>query len=47
MTGILAEEIYMHLEEKILLTWEQNGCSKGSRGIKDQLIIDKIILKNC
>ena len=26
---------------------EQKGCRKGSRGTKDQLLIDKAILKNC
>jgi len=39
--------LYNYLEEAALLTWEQNGCRKGSRGTKDQLLIDKMILKNC
>ena len=26
---------------------EQKGCRKGSRGTKDQLLVDKAILKNC
>ena len=47
LTGIIAEELYNYLEERTLLPWEQKGCRKGSRGTKDQLLIDKMILKNC
>ena len=47
MTAVLAEELYKHLEEKSLLPWEQKGCRKGSRGTKDQLLIDKMIVKKC
>ena len=46
-TSILSEEIYKHLEEKGLLPEEQKGCRKRSRGTKDQLLIDKAIIKNC
>ena len=27
--------------------WEQKGCRKGSRRTKDQLLIDKMIVKDC
>ena len=47
LTGILAEELYEHLEQANILLWEQKGCRKGSRGTKDQLPIDKMIVKNC
>ena len=47
LTGILAEELYEHLEQANTLPWEQKGCRKGSRGTKDQLLIDKMIVKNC
>ena len=47
MTRIIVEELYNHLEKVNMLAWEQKGCKKGSRGIKDQLLIDKMILKNC
>ena len=47
MTGIIAEHIYEHLEENGLLPEEQKGCRKQSRGTKDQLLIDKAILKDC
>ena len=46
-TGIIAEEIYSHLESNNILPVEQKGCRKKSRGTKDQLIIDMMILKNC
>ena len=49
LTGILAEKLYKHLEQKKtnLLPREQNGCRKGSQGRKDQLLIDKMIVKDC
>ena len=42
--GILSEKIYDHLETEELIPEEQKGCRKGSRGTKDQLIIDKMVL---
>ncbi|XP_068689739.1 uncharacterized protein [Montipora foliosa] len=47
LTGVLGEKVYHHLERNGLLTDEQMGCRKGSRGTKDQLLLDKAILKNC
>ena len=47
LTGILAQELYEHLEQANILPWEQKGCRKGSRGTKGQLIIAKTIVKNC
>ena len=47
LTAVLADELYRHLDENNLLPWEQKGCRKGSRGTKDQLLIDKMIVKNC
>ena len=46
-TDILAEELYEHLEKRNSLPWEQRGCRKGSRGTKDQLLIDKMIVEDC
>ena len=37
----------MHLETQDLLPEEQKGCRKGSRGTKDQLLIDKAVIRNC
>ena len=47
LTGITEDEIYGHLERINLLQNEQKGCRRGSRGTKDQLLIDKTILSNC
>ena len=46
-SGMLAEEIYEHLEGKNLFPHELKGCKKKSRGTKDKLLIDKTILRNC
>ena len=44
MTGVIAEVMYKHLEG--ILTEEQKGCRRRSKGTKDQLLIDKAILKD-
>ena len=46
-TGIFAEKTYKHLLQNELLSVEQKGCRKDSKGTIDQLIIDKMIMKNC
>ena len=47
MTGILAEKMYSHLERENVLPSEQKECRKGSRGTKDQLLMDKTVLRDC
>ena len=47
LTSVLAEKVYAHLSEKKVLPNEQKGCGKDSQGMKDQLLIDKQILKHC
>ena len=44
MTGIIADYVYQMLLESDILPVEQKGCRKKSRGTKDQLLIDKMIL---
>ena len=46
-TGILSEDIYQHLDVNGLFPEEQKGCRKRSRGCKEQLAIDKLILRHC
>ena len=46
MTSIISDSLYEHLEEQNILPAEQKGCSRESRGTKDQLFIDKAILTN-
>ena len=45
LTGIFADKIYDHLKDNNLLPEEQKGCRKKSRGTKDQLLIDKSVLR--
>ena len=44
---MLAEKMYSHLERENVLPSEQKGCRKGSRQTKDQLLIDKTVLRDC
>ena len=44
---MLAEKMYSHLEREIVLPSEQKGFLKGSRETKDQLLIDKTVLRDC
>ena len=47
LTGMIAGEVYKYLEKENILPDEQKGCRKGSRGTKDQLLIDKAVLTDC
>ena len=46
MTGTVAESIYNFLDVNDKLPVEQKGSKKESRGTKDQLLIDKTILRD-
>ena len=45
LTEIFAYNIYDHLLMNSILSYEQKGCRKGARATKDQLLIDKVVLK--
>ena len=47
LTGVIAEEMYNYLEREKFFPEEQKGCRRGSPGRKDQLLIDKTVLKDC
>ena len=47
LRGIVADEIYNNIEANDILLAEQKGCRRKSRGTKDQLLIDKAVMKNC
>ena len=47
MTGIIANSVYEYLEMYKLLPVEQKGCRRSSRGTKDQLLLDKMVLNDC
>ena len=46
MTAIIAESMQDHLENNGLIPDEQKGNRRKSRGTKDQLLIDKMVLRN-
>ena len=45
LTRVIADEMYNYLEQEKILPEEQKGCRRGSRGTKDQLLIDKTVLR--
>ena len=47
LTGIIAKRISTHLEEQNSLPAEKNGCHRGSKGFKYQLVISKTIHEDC
>ena len=47
MTGIISESIYGFLDSNGILPNEQKGCKRQCRGTKEQLFIDKLVLKDC
>ena len=46
LTGVTAEEMYIYLEREKIVPEEQKGYKRGSLGTKDQLLIDKTVLKD-
>ena len=46
MSGIIADKIMAHMHNNNLLADEQKGARHGSRGTKDQLAIDKMVMKD-
>ena len=45
LTGVIADQIYAHLDQEKLLPEEQKRCRKGSRGTSDLLHIDRAVIK--
>ena len=46
ITCMISEDMHCFMENINLLPKEQKGCRRKSRGMKDQLLIDKRILKD-
>ena len=44
-TGVIAGQIYVHLDQEKLLPEEQKGCRKSSRGTNDLPFIDRTVIK--
>ena len=45
LTGVIADQIYAHLDQEKLLPEEQKGCRKGSRGTNDLLYFDRAVIQ--
>ena len=45
LTGVIADQIYAHLDQEKLLLEEQKGCRKDSRGTNDLLHSDRAVIK--
>ena len=45
-TEVIAEDMYNYLEQEKLLSEEQKGCRRGSRGTKDQSLTNQTVLKD-
>ncbi|MEO1255298.1 MAG: reverse transcriptase family protein, partial [Bacteroidota bacterium] len=46
LTGIISDRLYEYLEETHTIPYQQKGGRRKCRGTKDQLLIDKMIMKN-
>ena len=44
LPGLIADQIYAHIDQQRLLPEEQKGCKKGSRGTKDLLYSDRAVV---
>ena len=47
LTGMISNALYDFMESSGKLPIEQKGCRRKCRGTKDQLLIDKTVLKDC
>ena len=45
LTGAIADQIYVYLNQEKLLPEEQKVCRKGSRGSNDLLYINRAVIK--
>ena len=45
LAGVIADQIYPHLDQEKLLPEEQKGCRKGSRGTNDLISSDRAVIK--
>ena len=46
LTSMISDILYEHLAKQDLLPWEQKGCTRGGRGTKEQLVINKATMKD-
>ena len=46
LTGFINEKVYDHLNQHKLLLEEQKGCLQKTREMQDQLLIDKVVVRD-
>lgn len=46
LTSLLTKSLWKHINQNNIIPWEQKGCSKGTYGSKEQLIIDSILTEH-
>ncbi|XP_066975384.1 uncharacterized protein [Macrobrachium rosenbergii] len=46
LTGVISERLYNYLEVTNTFAHQQKGCRRKCRDAKDQLLIDKMVMKN-
>lgn len=44
LTSVIVGKTYQHCDNNSILTVEQKGCGIGSKGCKDQIIIDSVVV---
>ena len=47
LKSIISRRLQKYMDNENLLPKEQKGCSSGTKGCKDQLLISKAILREC
>ena len=47
ITSIISRHMQKYMDNENLLPKKQKGCSSGTKGCKDQLLISKVILREC
>ena len=47
LAGIIAEHLYSFSEEEKILPGEQKGLKRNSGGTKDQVLLNKAVLRDC
>jgi hypothetical protein len=47
ITSIRSRRTQKYMNNENLLPREEKGCSSGTKGCKDQLLIPKVILREC
>ena len=46
MAGVISEHLYSFLDKDNILPEEQKGYKRNSRGTKDQVLLDKVVIRD-